>query len=470
MTKLSLAHYFKKKDILIDGEYQEVFMLKDLVTGIIYISDSGISSFNIINGEYPNTYAFLYNHEKNDGENVAYLLNLNNLVNENKNFVNYEQLRKNESHLFGSFFVRDETNPYRLKIVSDPELQYLAEKQFYGNDYEIFFDETKDIKTMYENIKKIIISQDDQVKAILTTIYKNQKLIDSDLSLDLIAKLKENLLIYGPTGTGKTEILKCISRIYNVPIVIEDATSLSETGYHGRDVSAMLVDLVEEAGGSVECAETGILVIDEFDKLAEVSGGSENHVSRLGVQRGLLKLLDGSEFYLGNNITFNTSMLTVVCLGAFTNLYKSKESKPVVGFGSNDKPKEPVTIEVNSQDFIKYGIMKELLGRFSKFVRMNSLNKEDILKILKTSDYSPINTYKKMFDVMGVEISCSDEFIEWLSDEAVKLDSGARSLKTMFDECISDALFNILSGESNNVALVKPATPEEKPYLLSMKA
>ena len=153
---------------------------------------------------------------------------------------------------------------------------------------------------MYNSIKQTIISQDEQIMQILTALFKNQKVINSNLDKDLIAKLKENILIYGSTGTGKTEILKRISKLYNIPIVIEDATSLSETGYQGRNITDMLEDLYLAANSDIELAEKGILVIDEFDKLAERKGDTESHVSRLGVQRSLLKLLDGSLFYFDN--------------------------------------------------------------------------------------------------------------------------------------------------------------------------
>lgn len=181
------------------------------------------------------------------------------------------------------------TYPYYLKDAAENHLVKLdnrdlknalrrnKEKKQSGFD-EDEFQKTSDISSMYASIKKTIISQDEQIMQILTALFKNQKVINSDLHLDLIAKLKENILIYGSTGTGKTEILKRISNLYNIPIVIEDATSLSEK-----------------------------------------AEDHQSHVSRLGVQRSLLKLLDGTLFYFKNQ-KFNTSKLTVVALGAFTGI------------------------------------------------------------------------------------------------------------------------------------------------------
>ena len=235
---------------------------------------------------------------------------------------------------------------------------------------------------------------------ILTALFKNQKIIGSDLETDIIAKLKENILIYGSTGTGKTEILKRISKLYNIPIVIEDATSLSETGYVGRSVTDMLEDLYLAANKDMSLAERGILVIDEFDKLAEKSGDNQSHVSRLGVQRSLLKLLDGSLFYFDDK-SFDTSKLTIVALGAFTGITEGDDYK-----------------HLTTDDFMEYGIMRELMGRFSKTIAMNPLEKEDIVKILKESDFSPLNTYKKLFEVLGVDFDYNDEFVNYLAELA----------------------------------------------------
>ena len=304
---------------------------------------------------------------------------------------------------------------------------------------------------MYSSIKRTIISQDEQIMQILTSLFKNQKVVESNLSIDLIAKLKENILIYGPTGTGKTEILKRISKLYDIPIVIEDATLLSETGYQGRKITDMLEDLCFAANGDVKKAEKGILVIDEFDKLAEKIGDSESHVSRIGVQRSLLKLLDGALFYF-NNKQFDSSKLTIVGIGAFTKITKEENYK-----------------KLTTDDFVNYGIMRELIGRFSKTIAMNQLNKEDIIKILKKSDFSPLNTYKKLFEMLQVQFDFNDEFIEYIAEIALAKKSGARGLKTVFDDCLSSALFKIFAGEYSKISLIKPNSVNEKPYVLNKK-
>lgn len=300
-------------------------------------------------------------------------------------------------------------------------------------------------------LKKTIISQDEQIMQILTSIFKNQKLITFNYESDLIAKLKENILVCGQTGCGKTEILKRISKLSNIPLVIEDATSLSETGYKGREISDMLKNLCLMANGNIEAAEKGILVIDEFDKLAEKSLKSDTRVSREGVQRSLLKLLDGTVYYLDGK-KFDTSKLSIVGLGAFSGITTGDDYS-----------------NLTTEDFTKYGIMRELMGRFSKIIKMNPLRIEDIIKILKDSNFSPLNTYRTFFESLGVDYQVSDSFVEYVANLAISKNSGARSLKTVIDECISSALFRIFAGEYSKINLINPESENGKPYILTKK-
>ena len=310
---------------------------------------------------------------------------------------------------------------------------------------------------MFNSIKQTIISQDKQIMQILASIYKNQAAINSDLDDFTIAKLKENIIVYGPTGTGKTEILKQIAKMCGIPIVIEDATSFTEVGYVGRDVSEMLNDLYSQANDNIDIAEKGILVIDEFDKLANnSSNGNEDGPSRQGVQRSLLKVLDGgtvsfSEDGLGGEmINFDTSKLTVVALGAFDGITKDEEY-------------DDITIK----DFTDRGIMREVAGRFSKLVAMNSLKKEDFKKILLESNLSPLNTYKSFFESIGVKFTYDEELIDYITDEALALNLGARSLKTVFDNIINDKLYEVFAEEKKELHLTKP--DKNKSYILKNK-
>ena len=315
------------------------------------------------------------------------------------------------------------------------------------------------ILKMYDQVRETIIAQDEQVKQILASVYKNQKIINSSLDDRTIAKLKENIIVYGPTGTGKTEILTQIAKLCDVPIVIEDATSFSETGYVGRDVSEMLGDLYSIAGNDVHLAEKGILVIDEFDKLGESGAdGAMEGPSRNGVQRSLLKILDGGTItfrednYDGTLIDFNTSKLTVVALGAFSSIKKNDDYS-----------------DISTKDFIDQGIMREVMGRFSKLVPMNHFSKDDYKRILLESNLSPINTYQKLFDEMGIKFSYDEELIDYIIEEAEALECGARSLKTVFDGIISDELFDVFAGDKKEIHLTVPKD-QSKSYVARKRA
>ena len=376
---------------------------------------------------------------------------INTAIENNGNSVNFAKVREKRIQSTAKYYLRNNGNGL-TKLLNKDLISFIENNNKGQAEFdEDVFDKDTDISTMYKKIKKTIISQDEQIMQILTALFKNQKIVNSDFDMDLIAKLKENILIYGSTGTGKTEILKRISRLYNIPIVIEDATSLSETGYQGRNITDMLEDLYLAAGKDINLAEKGILVIDEFDKLAEKSGDTQSHVSRLGVQRSLLKLLDGSLFYFDDK-KFDTSRLSVVALGAFTGIVDNDDYS-----------------NVSSVDFVNYGIMRELMGRFSKTISMNPLEKEDIIKILRESDFSPLNTYKKLFEMLDVNFEFNDDFVEYVAELAISKKSGARSLKTVFDDCISSALFRIFAGEYSSISLVKPDENNNKAYVLTKK-
>lgn len=451
MANLRIGYLFKKKYVKYEKKKYEIFEFVDYVAGIGFTNTENNDRCNILSGNYNGTYASFIDENENEEEYVFLADSLDEALKVNDNCVDFTSIRKKRLSSTSKYYLRKSSGTDLTRLVNQNLINYLqkSDKNEQSDFDEDEFEKTSDISSMYSSIKKTIISQDEQIMQILTALFKNQKVVNSDLDMDLIAKLKENILIYGSTGTGKTKILKRISKLYNIPIVIEDATALSETGYVGRKITDMLEDLCLAADDDIKLAEKGILVIDEFDKLAEKSDDNQSHVSRLGVQRSLLKLLDGTLFYFKDK-KFDTSKLTVVLLGAFTGITNSDDYK-----------------QLTTDDFMKYGIMRELIGRFSKTIAMNPLSKEDIIKILKKSDFSPLNTYKKLFDMLEINFDFSDEFVEYIAELAIAKQSGARSLKTVFDDCISSALFRIFAGEYSSISLVKPDDENNKPYILT---
>ncbi|MEE0699568.1 MAG: AAA family ATPase [Bacilli bacterium] len=453
MLNLSVGYLFKKKIVTYLLKKWEIFEFVDYVTAICFINADGVEICNILSGNNAGGYAGIINKNANEEDLVFISDDLGKAIEDNKNSVNFLKIRENIISRTAKYYLRSNDGNGVTQLVNRDLINFLEKNSFKEESEfgEEVFEKRIDISTMYASIKKTIISQDEQIMQILTALFKNQKVIEFDLGDDLIAKLKENILIYGSTGTGKTEILKRISKLYNIPIVIEDATSLSETGYQGRKITNMIEDLCLVANGDIKLAEKGILVIDEFDKLAEKSGDVQSHVSRSGVQRALLKLLDGTSFYIDNR-HFDSSKLTIIGVGAFTGITAGDDYS-----------------KLTTESFVKYGIMRELIGRFSKTIAMNPLEKEDIIKILKNSDFSPLNTYKKLFEMLQVQFEFNNDFIEYIADLAIAKKSGARSLKTVFDDCIGNALFRIFAGEYSEISMVRPYSENDKAYVLTKK-
>ena len=318
--------------------------------------------------------------------------------------------------------------------------------------------EENNIVSLYKEIKNTIVGQDEQVKKILTTLYQNE-LINNEYEDNLLG-LKKHLLICGPTGTGKTETIRRIADNYDKAIAIVNATSYSETGYVGESVEDMLASLYYAADGDLDAAQEGILVIDEIDKLAE-DGGKKSHVSRLGVQRSLLKILEGNimnvniiDGKLASVIPFDTSKLTVIGLGAFAGIIK-QEKKIALGFNSvSSNDKEDVDYsKITSKDFVDYGMLPELMGRFTSRVYMHTLKKEDLRNILLFSNESPLILYKEYFKNLNIEFSYDDDFIDEVADGAYNLDLGARGLKVVLDDIISPYLFEVYAGNIKKIHL-----------------
>lgn len=440
MNYVGLANIFEKKELIINKEKKRYYQKLEPCFCFHYNFNNEEISLVVLNGSLTGKTI-----NSNSVYKPADFKTLNELCNQNGNVYNYNKFISSYRQCIGDYYTYN-SDIKRLSKITDQNLLQKIQNTTKDFDDTILNNNT-DISKIYSSIKKTIISQDEQIMQILTSLFKNQKVINLSLSLDMIAKLKENIIVYGSTGTGKTEILKRIANIYNVPIVIADATSFSETGYIGGKITDMLENLYLTAGKDIEKAQKGILVIDEFDKLAETT---DDRVSRTGVQRSLLKLLDGSILYFGDK-KFDTSRLSVVALGAFTGIVDNDDYS-----------------NVSSIDFVNYGIMRELMGRFSNFVAMNSLSKEDLKKILIESDFSPLNTYRLLFESMNIEFSYNEDFIDYIAEKALALNSGARSLKTVFDDTISSAMFRIFAGEYSAIHLTKP-TNEERPYILTKK-
>lgn len=298
------------------------------------------------------------------------------------------------------------------------------------------------ISQLYEEVRTEVISQDEPIKKIITAVYKNLMFDGKEM--------KSNILIYGSTGVGKTQILRSLSKRIGVPLWIEDMTKYTESGYKGADVENILYNLLENANMNQELAEKSILVLDEIDKKAGTNGDSA--VSKSDVLKNLLAIIEGGVFplqYAERTIQFDISKLTIVACGAFTELRNNKLSKNnFIGF-----TKEKHTInnnpEITIEDFQKFGMPLEFMGRFRTIVQMNELKKEDFIKILKISTLSPLNKYKAELEKLGITFETSDLLYDRLATYALKYKTGARALNVVVDQMFEDFLYEIFDNSES---------------------
>ena len=353
-----------------------------------------------------------------------------------------------------TFTCEDKCPVFRFSIDYNDNINFTMLKDVFTdmidiNEVEIFNkDEINiDIESINNEVRQSIIGQDNAIKQILSTIYFNQKLYNSNLDDDKVRNLKQNILLVGSTGVGKTEIIKQIAKQLDIPCVIEDATRYTISGYKGNSVEDMITHLYETADYDSDLAERGILVIDEIDKKSTKEDVSS--ISSTGVQQSLLKLIEGTKYNISGDtenflepFEFDSSFLTVILCGAFSHMDEKKKEEKVVGFTSSKNINEKKSVK----DFKDSGIIPELMGRMSKIIQLNTLEEKDFIKILKESSISPLKLTKEFYASLGVEVFFTDSFINDIARIAKEKDIGARGLKTAFDETIDTLEFEVLSG------------------------
>ena len=350
------------------------------------------------------------------------------------------------------------------RMIAEDEIEFVRLDE---EEYE--YKPLMDIDEAYEMVRSSVVGQDAAIKQVLSTIYFNQKLFESDLDYDKVRNLKQNILLIGDTGSGKTEMIKQIAKVLDIPCVIEDATQYTIEGYKGLSITDMFAHLCIKADYNVDRAERGILVIDEIDKKSSSSDVSE--IATSGVQYSLLKVLEGSEYFvLGDkdydmdSFDFDSTYLTVILSGSFSSL-KEKQDK-VIGFESvsNDEKRYEVC------DLKKSGIVPELLGRMSKIIYLNKLTRDDYIKILNESSLSVLLLTDEFYKSLGINVVYTDYFIEEVARLALTKGIGARGLKTVFDEVLGEIEFDLLKGNVeqivfngvNDIEVVRKDEKEEK--------
>ncbi len=320
-----------------------------------------------------------------------------------------------------------------------------------------------------------VIGQERARKLLSVAVYNHYKRIfknDTDTEDDTeIAK--SNVLLIGPTGSGKTLMAQTIARVLNVPIAIADATSLTEAGYVGEDVENILTKLIQAADGDVQRAQQGIVFIDEVDKISRMSENRSitRDVSGEGVQQALLKIIEGADVNIPPKggrkhpnqefTSINTREILFICGGAFDGLgdiLKKKQGQNVLGFGQKKKTKEEqeTTYDmVEPDDLISYGVIPELIGRLPIIASLSEITEEDMVRILTEPKNSLIKQYKKLFSIDNVELNFEEDALLSIAKKSLKRKTGARGLRAILEENMIDIMYELPEYDGYEVLITK---------------
>ena len=312
-----------------------------------------------------------------------------------------------------------------------------------------------------EMLDEYVIGQEQAKKVISVAVYNHYKRIFLDKDKEGTRIEKSNILMIGPTGSGKTYLVKTLAKLLNVPLAIADATSLTEAGYIGDDIESVISKLLLSAGNDVERAECGIVFIDEIDKIAKKKNTNTRDVSGESVQQELLKLLEGSkvEVPVGTNQknvlapmeTVNTDNILFICGGAFPALddtIKERLQKNTsVGFNSDLKDKydneADLYSKVTNEDIRKFGMIPEFIGRLPVVCTLSKLDKEAFKKILTEPKNAILKQYKRLLELDEVELVFDDDAMDYIAQQAMKKDTGARALRSIIEEFMLDIMYEI---------------------------